>query len=85
MNRCIGIVMSLILYLLCRYDPLSDQWTMISHLSVPKDAVGVCVLGDKLYCVGGYDGQKHLRDVESYNTAEDKWTKVCYVPLAEDI
>lgn len=50
---------------------------MISHLSVPKDAVGTCVLGDRLYCVGGYDGQKHLKDVESYNPAEDKWTKVC--------
>jgi len=36
----------------------------------------VCVLGDKLYCVGGYDGQKHLREVESFDPSEEKWSKV---------
>ena len=59
-----------------RYDPLSDQWTVIASLSGPKDAVGLCVLGDKLYCVGGYDGQKHLRDVECYDSSDDTWNKV---------
>ncbi|XP_067944567.1 kelch-like protein 5 [Watersipora subatra] len=59
-----------------RYDPLTDQWTMVASLSGPKDAVGLCVLGDRLYCVGGYDGQKHLREVECYDPSKDTWTKV---------
>lgn len=63
-------------YLRCRYDPLTDQWSMIGQLSKPKDAIGLCLLGDKLYCVGGYDGTQHLKDVESYDSEDDKWTKV---------
>ncbi|KAF6035119.1 KLHL4 [Bugula neritina] len=65
-----------------RYDPATDQWTIISQsLSTPKDAIGVCVLGDKLYCVGGYDGQKHLREVESFDPSEEKWSKAALLTV----
>ena len=30
-------------------------------MSFPRDAVGVSVLGDKVYAVGGYDGQHYLK------------------------
>mgnify|MGYP001792525055 FL=1 len=59
-----------------RYDPLADQWTMIAPVSRAKDAIGLCVLGDHLYCVGGYDGQQHLRDVEAYDSQSESWCKV---------
>lgn len=55
---------------------MSDQWSMIAPLSGPRDAVGLCVLGDKLYCIGGYDGQRHLREVECYDPSVDSWGKV---------
>ncbi|XP_071088582.1 kelch-like protein 5 isoform X3 [Haliotis cracherodii] len=59
-----------------RYDPKTDQWTMISPMSSPRDAVGLCPLGDKLFAVGGYDGQQYLNDVESYDPITNEWTKV---------
>ncbi|XP_041358583.1 kelch-like protein 5 isoform X1 [Gigantopelta aegis] len=59
-----------------RYDPKTDQWTMISPMGSPRDAVGLCPLGDKLFAVGGYDGQQYLNDVESYDPITNEWTKV---------
>lgn len=52
------------------------MWTTVSSLSVPRDAVGVCLLGDKLYAVGGYDGQSYLNTVESYDAQNNEWTEV---------
>ncbi|XP_073777559.1 kelch-like protein 4 isoform X1 [Danio rerio] len=58
-----------------RYDPKTDTWTTVSSLSVPRDAVGVCLLGDRLYAVGGYDGQSYLNSVESYDAQNNEWTE----------
>uniref|UniRef100_H3DH95 Kelch-like family member 4 n=1 Tax=Tetraodon nigroviridis TaxID=99883 RepID=H3DH95_TETNG len=63
----------------CRYDPKTDMWTTVSSLSVSRDAVGVCLLGDRLYAVGGYDGQSYLNTVESYDAQNNEWTEE--VPL----
>jgi len=49
---------------------------MIAPISNPRDAVGMCLLGDRLYAVGGYDGQHYLKDVESYDPINNEWTKV---------
>ncbi|KAM5146858.1 kelch-like protein 4 [Mantella aurantiaca] len=58
-----------------RYDPKTDNWTTVAPLSVPRDAVGVCALGDRLYAVGGYDGQSYLSTVESYDTQNNEWAQ----------
>lgn len=69
------------LFLCCRgrYDQKTDTWTMVSPLSVPRDAVGVCLLGDRLYAVGGYDGQSYLNSVESYDAQNNEWTAVILI------
>ena len=59
-----------------RYDPKTDTWTTVSSLGIPRDAVGVCLLGDRLYAVGGYDGQSYLSTVESYDAQTNEWTEV---------
>lgn len=48
----------------------------MAPLSVPRDAVAVCPLGDKLYVVGGYDGHTYLNTVESYDAQKDEWNEV---------
>ncbi|KAL7979489.1 hypothetical protein Chor_004647 [Crotalus horridus] len=58
-----------------RYDPKTDTWTTVAPLSVPRDAVGICTLGDRLYAVGGYDGHTCLNTVESYDTQNNEWTE----------
>ncbi|XP_056456600.1 kelch-like protein 4 isoform X1 [Gadus chalcogrammus] len=62
-----------------RYDPKTDVWTTVASLSVPRDAVGVGLLGDRLYAVGGYDGQSYLGTVESYDAQNNEWAEE--VPL----
>ncbi|XP_064367347.1 kelch-like protein 5 isoform X2 [Dromaius novaehollandiae] len=58
-----------------RYDPKTDMWTAVASMSISRDAVGVCLLGDKLYAVGGYDGQTYLNTVESYDPQTNEWTQ----------
>lgn len=52
------------------------MWTAVASMSISRDAVGVCLLGDKLYAVGGYDGQTYLNTVESYDPQTNEWTQV---------
>ncbi|ESO08187.1 hypothetical protein HELRODRAFT_75143 [Helobdella robusta] len=59
-----------------RYDPKTDQWTLVAPISSPRDTVAVCLLGDKLFAVGGFDGQQYLTDVESYDPQLNIWTTV---------
>lgn len=59
-----------------RYDPKTDVWTAVASMSISRDAVGVCLLGDKLYAVGGYDGQTYLNTVEAYDPQTNEWTQV---------
>ena len=59
-----------------RYDPKTDAWTIVAPISSPRDAVGVAVLGDKLYAVGGYDGSQYLNEVECYDPQANDWAKV---------
>src|SRR6218665_2939445 len=67
------------LSLVYSYDCKTDTWTLVAPISSPRDAVGVCVLGDRLYAVGGYDGQQYLNDVESYDAQNNEWTEVSVV------
>ena len=45
-------------------------------MSISRDAVGVCLLGDRLYAVGGYNGQVYLNAVEAYDPQTNEWTQV---------
>lgn len=49
---------------------------MISNLSLGRDAVGVCLLGNQLYAVGGYDGYTCLNVAEAYDEQANEWTEV---------
>jgi kelch-like protein 1/4/5 len=59
-----------------RYDPKTDQWTMVGSMINCRDAVGVCCLGDKLYAIGGYNGSKYLSAVEAYDPLTNEWEQV---------
>lgn len=64
--------------IISRYNPKNDSWSTVAPLSVPRDAVAVCPLGDKLYVVGGYDGHTYLNTVESYDAQKNEWKQVIY-------
>ncbi|XP_043918874.1 kelch-like protein 5 isoform X2 [Protopterus annectens] len=64
-----------------RYDPKTDAWTAVAPMSISRDAVGVCLLGDRLYAVGGYDGQTYLNTVEAYDPQTNEWIQVASLCL----
>ena len=63
-------------FLSSRYDPTTDSWTFVSQLSGVRDAVGLSVLDDRIYAVGGYNGSQNMDTVEVYDPEEDAWKKV---------
>lgn len=48
----------------------------VASLSVGRDAIGACVLGDWLIAVGGYDGNRYLKIVEQYDPETNEWTQI---------
>lgn len=60
-----------------RYDPKTDTWTMVAPMSLARDAIGVCLLGDQLVAVGGYDGQHTSTICEAYDPIQNEWHQVC--------
>lgn len=64
------------MFVLRRYDPKSDSWTIIANMSVARDSVGVGVLGDRLFIIGGYDFQAYLTLVEMYDPVTNEWKQV---------
>jgi len=49
-----------------RYDPQSNEWRMVAPMSKRRCGVGVSVLNDLLYAVGGHDGQSYLNSIERF-------------------
>ena len=45
-------------------------------MSIGRDGVAACALGQSLFAVGGSDGQQYLRLVESYDPRTNTWNKV---------
>lgn len=35
-----------------RYDPVADTWVLLARLSYGRDAIGSCLLGDRIVAVG---------------------------------
>lgn len=49
-----------------RFDPQTSDWKMVAPMSKRRCGVGVAVLNDLLYAVGGHDGQSYLNSIERY-------------------
>lgn len=47
-----------------RFDPQTVDWKMVAPMSKRRCGVGVAVLNDLLYAVGGHDGQSYLNSIE---------------------
>lgn len=47
-----------------KFDPQTMEWKMVAPMSKRRCGVGVAVLNDLLYAVGGHDGQSYLNSIE---------------------
>ena len=58
------------------FDFLTNTWYEGPELRSRRRHVGVACLGEKLYAVGGHDGNQHLNSVECYDPKVGKWDYV---------
>ena len=63
-------------FILYRYDPVSDSWAIVTSMKTGRDAMGVAFMGDRLFIVGGFDGQAYLNFVEAYDPLTNIWQQV---------
>lgn len=47
-----------------RYNPITEQWRPCAPMSVPRNRVGVAVMDEFLYAVGGSAGSEYHKTVE---------------------
>lgn len=57
-----------------RFDPESNEWTLVAPMSKRRCGVGVAVLDNLLYAVGGHDGTSYLNSVERYDPQTNQWS-----------
>jgi N-acetylneuraminic acid mutarotase len=55
------------------YDPENDTWTTGTPMPTPRWSLGVAVVNDELYAIGGYDG-------DSYLAVNEMYTPLGYIP-----
>jgi len=64
-----------------RYDQTNNKWERKASMKTRRLGVGVAVLNEFVYAVGGSDGGKPWDSVEKYNPKNDTWqvgTPCCY-------
>ena len=54
-------------------------WAPVGNMLVRRSTLGVAVLGDKLYAVGGFDGTNGLETVERFEPCKLIMSTVVYV------
>uniref|UniRef100_A0A2M4AE20 BTB domain-containing protein n=1 Tax=Anopheles triannulatus TaxID=58253 RepID=A0A2M4AE20_9DIPT len=59
-----------------RYNPVTETWRPCSPMSMPRNRVGVVVMDELLYAVGGSSGSEYHNTVEYYDPETDRWTLV---------
>lgn len=64
----------MVLYSVECYHPSLDKWTAVAEMCVNRRGVGVGVLDDILYAVGGYNELGTLKSVEAYRPSTGVWT-----------
>ncbi|XP_055975259.1 kelch-like protein 26 [Sorex fumeus] len=64
------------------YVPETDQWTSVSPMRAGQSEAGCCLLGPKIYIVGGYNWRLNNVTglVQVYNTETDEWERDLHFP-----
>jgi hypothetical protein len=54
-------------------DPATDEWTEMPQLANDRVCHGAASVGDRIFVVGGFDGDRFARTCEVYSTTENRW------------
>ena len=58
------------------FDPVIRRWRDAEAMSMLRSRVGVAVMQNRLYAIGGYNGQERLNTVEVFDAQTGRWSKV---------
>ncbi|KAM9330571.1 kelch-like ECH-associated protein 1A [Gastrophryne carolinensis] len=58
------------------FNPMTNRWTLSAPMNLPRNRVGVAVVDDSIYAVGGSSGSEHHKSVERYDCDVNQWTLV---------
>ena len=64
------------------YDPISDTWTTLAPLPAPRFAYAIAAYQNRVYVMGGWDGQRYVDTMFVYDVAANRWTTGTPLPLA---
>lgn len=53
--------------------PVNNEWKIVTAMSKRRCGVGVAVLNQNIYAIGGHDGQSYLNSVERYDPQTNQW------------
>ena len=59
-----------------RHDERTNRWSLVTPMNIKRGFLGVCVLNEHMYAVGGNDGSGALSSVERYDEERDIWEAV---------
>lgn len=58
------------------YDPVTNEWTMITPMLSKRSGLGMVNFKQNLYVIGGFDGVNRLRSGEKYDSLKKSWTSI---------
>ncbi|CAF1142072.1 unnamed protein product [Didymodactylos carnosus] len=56
-----------------RYNPFQNKWEICKSMNLPRNRLGVGVIDNSLYALGGSSGQTFHNSVERYSLKTDSW------------
>ena len=63
------------------YDHIIGRWKEAKAMPTPRSRVGVAVMKNKLYAIGGYNGTERLNIVEVFDPVTKRWSQVASMKI----
>ncbi len=55
------------------FDPVTNMWTLGPTLTIPRANVGIAVVKNRLFAVGGFSGKAFLSSIEYLTEDGQEW------------
>ncbi len=67
-----------------QYNPATQEWRELAPMPTARGALGVAVYQNRLYAIGGYDGEHNSGVVEIFDPQTNTWSSGAAMPTPRD-